>query len=156
MVVLKMLTMEITNMKDINIDFEGLSLEEKCYYLNEKLNSIKPECFKGGKNKPSSLKPLGNFGLTLRMLRITLGIRTPMRTLLLGRGLLIPISSAEVFAPRIVVWGSLVGSTGVLRIVPTIGTLVMIVEKFLHGLLSLRLIRDTFGFNPSLCMGNTK
>ena len=66
MVVLKMLIMEITKMKKTTVDFDGLSLEEKCYYLNEKLNSIKPECFKGGKNKPSSLKPLGNFWVNLK------------------------------------------------------------------------------------------
>lgn len=66
MVVLKMQTMGITNMKDINIDFEDLSLEDKCMYLNEMLNRIKPECFKGETIQTPKLKALGNFWVNLK------------------------------------------------------------------------------------------
>lgn len=66
MVVLKMLTMETTNMKDINIDFEDLSLEDKCMYLNEMLKRIKPECFNGETMQTPKLKALGDFWVNLK------------------------------------------------------------------------------------------
>ena len=66
MVVLKMLTMEIIKMKDINIDFEDFSDEEKFDYLYKMLNSIKPECFADCARDASKLKALGDFWVNLK------------------------------------------------------------------------------------------
>lgn len=66
MVVLKMLTMEITNMRDTDIDFEDFSDEEKFEYLYKMLNSIKPECFADCARDASKLKSLGDFWVNLK------------------------------------------------------------------------------------------
>lgn len=66
MVVLKMLTMEITNMRDTDIDFEDFSDEEKFDYLYKMLNSIKPECFADCARDASKLKSLGDFWVNLK------------------------------------------------------------------------------------------
>lgn len=66
MVVLKMLTMEITNMKGNTIEFEGFSEEEKFNYLYNVVKSIKPECFVGGVNDVAKLKALGDFWVNLK------------------------------------------------------------------------------------------
>lgn len=66
MVVLKMLTMEITKMRDTDIDFEDFSDEEKFDYLYKMLNSIKPECFADCARDASKLKSLGDFWVNLK------------------------------------------------------------------------------------------
>lgn len=66
MVVLKMQTMEITNMRDTDIDFEDFSDEEKFDYLYKMINSIKPECFADCARDASKLKSLGDFWVNLK------------------------------------------------------------------------------------------
>ena len=66
MVVLKMLTMGITNMRDTDIDFEDFSNEEKFDYLYKMINSIKPECFVDGVKDVAKLKALGDFWVNLK------------------------------------------------------------------------------------------
>lgn len=66
MVVLKMLTMEITNMRDTDINFEDFSDEEKFDYLYNMVNSIKPECFVDDVKDASKLKSLGDFWVNLK------------------------------------------------------------------------------------------
>lgn len=66
MVVLKMLTTEITNMRDTDINFEDFSDEEKFDYLYKMINSIKPECFADCARDASKLKSLGEFWVNLK------------------------------------------------------------------------------------------
>lgn len=66
MVVLKMLIMEITKMKDTIADFYGFSEEEKFNYLYNMVKSIKPECFVDGVKDVAKLKALGDFWVNLK------------------------------------------------------------------------------------------
>ena len=66
MIVLKLQTMGITNMRDTDIDFEDFSNEEKFDYLYKMINSIKPECFADCARDASKLKALGDFWVNLK------------------------------------------------------------------------------------------